>query len=315
MTVPYKIFKDFTMFEESVYAIPFTICAQQLFYRKDLFSDIKNQRLYYEQNKKELVPPRDWQQFNEVARFFTKKFNAESPTTYGTTLGAKISSGAVCEFLPRLWGFCASIFENSEFTLNSKKAVAALENYIESFRYASEGSYDHWWEEQILEFSKGDVAMMIMFADQISDVTVRSKSKVNGKVGYAEIPGGVGTLGGWSMAINAFSKRKKSAFQFLKWACSQEMSVITTILGGCVPCQTAINDVEVASIYPWLKKNMEVKWSSNLRTIPQKADGMHMSEHAFEEILGKAIHSAVIGEMDAKSALDQANERLNDILK
>ncbi len=313
--MPYKIFNDFTMFEGSVYAIPFTICTQQLFYRKDLFSDIKNQRLYYEHNKKDLQPPRNWQEFNEVARFFTREINNESPTTYGTTLGAKMSSGAVCEFLPRLWGFGASIFEDSEFTLNSEKAVLALENYIESFRYASGGSDEHWWEEQVLEFSKGDVAMMIMFADQISDVTVRSKSKVNGKVGYTEIPCGIGTLGGWSIAINAFSKKKQSAFKFLNWATSQEMSVITTILGGCVPCQTAINDFEVSSIYPWLKKSIEVKNSSNLRRIPQKADGMHMSEHNFEEILGAAVHDAVIGKMTARDALNQANERLNDILK
>ena len=312
--VPYKIFNDFTMFDGSVYAIPFTICTQQLFYRKDLFGDLKNQRLYYEQNKKDLAPPKNWQQFNEVARFFTKEFNKESPTAYGTTLGAKISSGAVCEFLPRLWGFGSSIGETG-FDLNNEKAVLALENYIESFKYASKGSYDYWWEEQVLEFSKGDVAMMIMFADQISDVTVRSKSKVNGKVGYADIPGGIGTLGGWSIAINAFSKKKKSAFKFLDWASSQEMSVITTILGGCVPCQTAINDFEVSSIYPWLKKSIEVKQSSNLRAIPQKVDGTHVSEHLFEEILGEAIHRAVIGETDAKSALSEANEKLNDILK
>ena len=157
--------------------------------------------------------------------------------------------------------------------------------------------------------------MMIMFGNQMSDVTVRSKSKVNGKVGDAQIPGGIGTLGGWSIAINAFSKKKKSAFKFLNWASSQEMSVITTILGGCVPCQTAMNDVEVSSIYPWIKKSIEVKQSSNLRTIPQKADGTHISEHTFEEILGEAVHRAVIGGADAKSTLSQANEKLNDLLR
>ena len=313
--VPMEIFNDFSMVEGSVFSIPYTICAQQLFYRKDLFADIKNQRLFFEQYKKDLVPPVNWKEFNEVARFFTKKFNSDSPTIYGTTLGAKMSSGAVCEFLPRLWSFGAKIFENSSFTLNSEKAVEALENYKESFQYASEGSWDNWWVEQVTEFSKGDVAMMVLFADQISDITVRSKSKVNGKIGYADIPGGIGTLGGWTMAVNAYSKKKESAFQFIQWACSQEMSVMNTILGGNVPCQTAMNDIEVSSIYPWLKKNVELKRSSKLRRIPKKQDGTHMSEHEFEEILGEAVYNTITNQIDAKTALNLANEKLNTILK
>ena len=71
--VPYEIFNDFSIVEGSVFAIPYLICAQQLFYRKDLFADIKNQRLFFEQYKKDLAPPENWQEFNEVARFFTQK--------------------------------------------------------------------------------------------------------------------------------------------------------------------------------------------------------------------------------------------------
>ena len=224
-------------------------------------------------------------------------------------------SGAVCEFLPRLWSFGASIFENSKFTLNSEKAIAALENYKESFQYAREGSCDNWWDEQVMDFSKGDVAMMVLFADLISDVTVRSKSKVHGKVGYADIPGGIGTLGGWTLAVNAYSSKKESAFRFIEWACSQEMSVMNTILGGSVPCQTAINDIEVSSIYPWLKKNVEVKKSSKLRRMPKKQDGTHMSEHEFEAILGEAVYNTITNQTDAKTALNLANEKLNTILK
>ncbi len=313
--VPVEIFNDFSLAEGSVFAIPYMICAQQLFYRKDLFANINNQRLFFENTKKELAPPENWKEFNEVARFFTRKYNSESPTAYGTTLGARMHSGAVCEFLPRLWGFDACVFEKSQFTLNSEKAVLALENYKESFQYASENSCDNWWDEQVIEFSKGDVAMMVLFSDQISDVTVRSKSKVHGKVGYEDIPGGKGTLGGWSMAVNACSKNKESAFRFIEWACSQEMSVMNTILGGSVPCHTAINDVEVSSIYPWLKKNVEVKSSSKFRRIPKKQDGTHMSEHEFEKILGEAVYNTITNQIDARTALNRANEMLNDILK
>ena len=118
------------------------------------------------------------------------------------------------------------------FTLDSEEAVRALENYRESFRYASDGSCDNWWGEQAVEFRSGKTAMITLFTDNMSTVTEWSKSRVNGKIGFSFMPGKVSVDGGWALAVNAAADRKDAAFEFIKWATDREISVLNTILGA-----------------------------------------------------------------------------------
>ena len=90
--------------------------------------------------------------------------------------------------MPRLWSFGGEVHDGTRFTLNSKQAVEALENYRESFRYASAESCDNWWGEQAAEFRSGKAAMITLFTDNMSTVTEWSKSKVNGKIGFDYMP-------------------------------------------------------------------------------------------------------------------------------
>ena len=61
------------------------------------------QRLFFEQYHTVLKPPKPWVEYNAVAKFFTQKYNPDSPTQFGTTLGGWYPSGSLCEFLPRKW--------------------------------------------------------------------------------------------------------------------------------------------------------------------------------------------------------------------
>ncbi len=70
---------QYTSVNGVAYAFPETPSAQLLFYRKDLFENTVLQRLYKEQYKEELAPPQDFEHFNRIARFFTRRFNGHSP--------------------------------------------------------------------------------------------------------------------------------------------------------------------------------------------------------------------------------------------
>lgn len=309
---PEYILETFSIYEGKMYTLPLTYCGQLLFYRKDYFEDLKTQRLFFSKYKRELAPPKTWEEFNEVARFFTRSYNEYSPTEFGTTVGSCKYSGAVCEYLPRLFGMGGEIFKNGRFCFDSLEAVRALENYKESFSYAPFDSYDNWWEEETLDFRTGKVAMMILFGDNIPSVTERDKSSIIGGIGYEQVPGVKSVLGGWSLAVNAKSKKKELAFQFIKWACSEETAVPKTILGGFVPCKNVIESTEVARIYPWLKKTIEIFESNQNRTMPKKVSGEFVSEALLEEIIGNAVYMAVTGQQKVKDALCKANERLNE---
>ncbi len=294
---------------------PYTFSPQLLFYRKDYFSDLTLRRMYYERCDRDLRPPVTWEEYCETARFFTRKYNPHSPTEFGTTLGSRVSSGGACEYLPRLWGMGGEVYDASGFTLAGETAVAALENYCESFRYASAGSPDNWWTEEAREFGAGKAAMMLTFADIITAVTERETSTTIGKIGFSLPPGDSGVIGGWILAVNEAGRNKPEAVEFVRWLGSKKISIISTILGKFMPFAASIENLEVANIYPWLRKTLEAVPHGRLREMPAKKDGGVMSEALFEDILGEAVYQAVTGRLNPRKALSIANEKLNRLLR
>lgn len=305
---------EYANYQGRCFGIPFMDGTQLLYYRKDLFEDTGLQRLFFEQNKWELHPPRTWVEFNTIARFFTKKFNPMSPTEYGTTLGGKYSSGAVCEYLPRLWAFGGHPFsDDGRVKLSRPESVQALKNYIESFQYASPDSPDNWWEDQLQEFSDGNAAMMINFVALSMNLTDRNKSKICGKIGFAMAPGRNPLLGGWSLGINAKSQNPEKAFEFLKWACCSELSVPHTILGGLIPLRYLYSHAELSSTYPWLPKALDAFTISRKRVIPLK-DTNALNYNLYESILGDAVYAAITGRKNPEEALQEAETKLNGFI-
>lgn len=309
---PKSIVDRFCMWEGNTYGLPLTFSSQLLFYRKDYFEDLQTRRLFYSQHKRELTVPANWQEFNEVARFFTQAYNPSSPTKYGTTLGAQKYSGALCEFLPRFWASGGEIFRDGKFHFDTEASRQAMSSYQESFCYANPESSEFWWEEQSAEFRKGDSAMMIMFGDNAATVTERTRSEIVGKIGYDYIPGRMSVTGGWTVAVTKSCQDKDLAYEFVHWLSEAECARINTIMGGFVPRKSVLEDLEIAHVYPWLHKTISADKYSRQRTMPRKKDGTYFSESIFEEIVGSAVYAVIKGRMSIEDALAMANEQLND---
>lgn len=309
------ILDEYSRYNDRFYVLPYMYGTQLLFYRKDLFENTKYQRLFYEQYRTELKPPKTWVEYNAIAKFFTREYNPESPTIYGTTLGGKYFSGSVCEFLPRKWSYGGRSFdEDGNVVIFSKETVKALKNYCESYRYASPSSTEHWWGEQVSEFSEGKAAMMVLFMSHATDIADRYKSKVVGKIGYDIVPGGVPLLGGWSLGINSNSRKKERAFKFVSWACCKDMAIPYTILGGSTPCVNLYKSSELVSVYPWLPKSLESFNISRKRSMPKSLSELVISERQYEEILGEAVHSAITNHVLPEEAISIAASRLQQFI-
>jgi DNA-binding LacI/PurR family transcriptional regulator/ABC-type glycerol-3-phosphate transport system substrate-binding protein len=307
----------FARYGRRVFALPYMYCSQLLFYRKDLFTSLKYQTMFQAQYRAELTVPRSWNEFNVVARFFTKAFNPESETLYGTTLGGMSSSGALCEFLPRLYAFGGAKFDaNGRFVLDRKIALKALRNYCESYRYASTASPHYWWEEQVDEFREGKAAMMVLFSSHAAGITDRNKSRIVGNIGYDVIPGNKPLLGGYSLGIYANSAHEKEAFAFIKWACTK-LTPVSTILGASIPTREMRNNTEVLSIFPWYLKAFDVFENTVPRWMPVPRPGSNavVSEHRFEQILGGAVHDAVTHTATPEAAISKAVAQLDELMR
>lgn len=309
------VLRDHCFFGDRLFALPFSHTVQLLFYRKDLFSQIKNKRLFYERFKKDLKVPTTWEDFNRVAGFFTRRYNPESETMYGTTLGAMNASGAVCEFLPRAWGSGGNIFESGKAVVASDKCVAALTNYAESFNYAHPDSPVHWWDEQVEIFGRGDAAMMMLFSDHATPLEDRSVSSVVGKVGFTLVPGKASVLGGWSIGVNPYSEKKNDAFEFAKWTASESLIMPNAMLGRIVPYRSVFESAELHNLYPWYRILPSAFACTRRRAMPKNSKGEGVSEAVMEQIIGNAVHKTLEKRLSAKEALKDAAQQLNDAIK
>ena len=309
------VLREHCFFDDRLYALPFSHTVQLFYYRKDLFDQIKNKRLFFERNKKELKVPTTWEEYKSVAKFFTRKYNLDSETLYGTTLGAMNASGAVCEFLPRLWAEGGSVFENGKAVIDSDACVKALTEYIECFGYAHPESPAHWWDEQVEIFARGDAAMMAMYSDHATPLEDRSISNVVGKVGCTLLPGRTSVLGGWSVGVSANSDKKSDAFEFLKWTASESLMIPNAMLGRIVPYRSVFESSELHNLYPWYRTVPDAFACTKRRAIPRNSKGESVSEAVFEQIIGDAVHAALEKRVSPREALKAAARKLNDAIK
>ena len=310
------VLEKYSKYNGKYFALPYMFGTQLLFYRKDLFENNRIKSQFRERFNAELKPPTNWKEYNLVAKFFTRRYNPDSPVEYGTTLGGAYYNGALCEFLPRMWAYGGrAIDEYGNIVINSRGNSRALENYIESYNYASPESLEHLWDEQVEEFSSGRAAMMILFVAHATELTDRRKSKVVGKVGYALVPGGKSTLGGWSLGINARSQKQNEAFSFIKWATCRDLAIPYTILGGATPSINLYKSSEILTVYPWLPKALESFSGSRRREVSKVTTKGIISEHEYELIIGKCIYRAIRGELSPAQALNEAETSMKELIQ
>jgi len=302
--------ESYALFNGSIYAIPFIFGTQLLFYRKDLFEDPNLQNQFFSIYHSKLVPPRNWNEYNAIAEFFTRSINSDSPVRYGTTLGGQNSSGAVCEVLPRIWSFGGTIFDSEgNILIDQEEAVKGLASYQKSFDYAPPEASEQWWNEQVEIFAHGESAMMVLFVAHATAISDRHHLKTVGRIGYEIVPGGKPLLGGWSLGIQSESRLKDKAFEFLNWISREENAIPHMILGGANPSIHLYQSSELRSIYPWLEKSLESFSLCRKRSIPRNYFP-DLSERQFEKILGQQVHDCITGKIDAESAFSRAKEQL-----
>jgi len=305
--------QQYMEYNHTTYALLHRFTGQLLFYRKDLFEDMSLRRMFFDQYNSELKAHTSWIEFNEIARFFTREFNPESPTSYGFTMGRAHPSAVTCDFLPRLWALGGNVFDSKvRVTLDSPEAVKALNTYIESTRYCSSHINEYGWSEDAQEFAKGDVAMLIEYPERSSCFAEHSLSSLIGKVGYESIPGNTPVIGGWLFGINKNSQKVNAAFEFIKWASSSECYMPITILEGLPATRELYSSVQLQVLYPWQNKAIEAIENSRARILPEHSLKRGILE--YEQIIADAIQKALNG-TPPKTALKEAADYMRSIYR
>jgi ABC-type glycerol-3-phosphate transport system substrate-binding protein len=296
--------------EGRIFAVPVAVGSQMLLYRKDLFENNDIKREYYEQCGLELKEPASWDEFNMVARFFTREYNAGSPVKYGTCLMGYNPHGLIEEFLPRLWAYKSCLYSGGESFISSPKSVRALQNLCGAYRYSYPDIHNFMETEQMDVFAQGDTAMVNTFSIHIPSIYNVQMEKLVTSLGICMLPGRKPLWGEWQMAINSRSPNVEESYAFIKWVTGDRLCVHNTALGGFIPKKKVLNNKELDSIYPW--KNDIEDYINTCRHIENVYDrnGRRIRLGDIYSALGEGIGMALYGKKTEKNALLWVEERL-----
>ena len=299
-----KVFKDEYFKANNIsYVFPFDPSVQILYYRRDLFENALIRRDYYEKNKRQLCIPRNYKEYDEVARFFTKKFNPDSPTKYGAVLVYGATAVAACDFLPRWREKGKKLLDEKEkINVNTLEMKEALEAYVDAVNY-SDKTMLQWWNQSMELFAEGATAMNIVFSNHAPMMLLNNHSDIIRKVGFSAVPGKKPLLGGGVVGISKHTEKTEACEMFFRWLYSEKIASTITLLGGYVNHKNLIYNQDILQVYPWVAE-MERAFAIGERKRLKK-DNDTIDEALFEGVVGEGVRSAVLGVQSIDEILDK----------
>lgn len=307
-----------TNWKDSYYGVPANSCSMFYAYRKDLFENAEEQAAFKEKYGYDLAPATDWDQYKDLAEFFTRKAGDTlcgeklSQDFYGVSMSGKKHPATTCEFLNYLWSFGGDIFDtDGNIDINSDAAVAALEYYVDLTQYAPDGVTSKTWDEQVTEMQQGIAAMAIMFNDGTPALEDETASAVVGKMGYTAVPvkeQNASFYGGWGYYIPSDAPNAEAAWLFMQWFCTPDVQKAISDT-GCLPNLTSLyEDPALAESIPYFEASLDsFEICVAKPRIPEWSN--------MDSSMQLQLSNAISGESTPKKALDDlADDYTNNIL-
>jgi multiple sugar transport system substrate-binding protein len=238
----------------------------------------------------------------------TAKSNA-SKAKYGYVWQGSQYEGLVCDFSEVLHGYGGDVLDptdSKKVIVNSPEGVQALTEMVSWVGTISPTAITTFTEEPSRQaFQNGDAIFMRNWPYAYS-LGNASGSKIAGKFDITSLPfGGSGTVGhstvgGWNMAINAFSKNPDASWSFIKYMLSSDAQKQLAIKGSFTPALKSVyDDPAVKSAQPLFTKLQPILQNSLPRPIsPVYPDLSNIIQNHVHQALTKTV-----GPADALSAL------------
>ncbi|HET8610375.1 MAG TPA: sugar ABC transporter substrate-binding protein [Burkholderiales bacterium] len=214
--------------------------------------------------------------------------------------------------------------------VNGPKAVEALDWYISVLSKYAPSAVRNWnWPDIADAFSQGTLGVYIDANSSATVLNNPAKSKVIGKIGYARWPKGpsgkrVTSIWNWGFPINGAlsEKAKRATWLFITWAASLETQVRTSWKFSGSTKRPGINRTSlwrnpdftkvmskngyhfVEASLESLEHDTDVDWRPRVPQWP-----------AIGDIMATEIQAALVGQKQAKQALDEAQARINGVMK
>jgi multiple sugar transport system substrate-binding protein len=257
-----KAWKNLAWYNGTCYGYPFATLTMVLCYRADLMNDSIEKAKFKEKYGYELSTPQTWEQYRDIAKFFTRP----NQGLYGTCLQAKRHPSLWQEWINFAYSFGGGVLERENawdygpIIINSPGSVEATEFYKSLVPFSPPGTLEYTWDDQLAAFQQGKAFMGIVWADILSAIEDPKDSKVAGKIGYVAPPAGkagrVAQLSGMAYIIPTTSKHPEAAYLFVEWMLLPEHQITQTLAGGFSGYKAVYEDPRVKKL-PYAKAVLE----------------------------------------------------------
>ena len=313
---------DGLTFQGQQYALPLDVSNHFLLYRKDvvdtLLADPAEQTRYSELSQTILGEKRapkpadawDWDDYKVMAAYFSKTTNPSSPTEYGTILPAKNLLYNTMLWNNVLWGMGGSwTKQDGTANLNTPEGIKAVQLYSDIYTkgWASKDSAQAEFPETQAALKSGNTAFAIQWSAGFAELNDAAKSPaVAGKIAIARVPNGKTHVHALAVALNKYSASKGAALKFMTYLATPDAMTVYAKNGG-IPAMPSVlaNNTTLNPAFAKISESID-KYGYSEPVFP----------HTFQAYsrLAETLSGAWVGQTDAKTALNDANSALVDLL-
>jgi multiple sugar transport system substrate-binding protein len=207
------------------FAAPCETDAIGFAYRKDWFEDPKEKDAFKKKYGRELAVPATWDEFRDVAEFFTRS----DQKRYGCAiLTGHDYDSLTMGFQQFMWAFGGSWGDPATYKVdghvNSPGTLQAVMFVKELLKFAPPGGSNFSYDKTIENFKNGSAAMAMDYFAFFPDVA----KSMGAKVGFFAVPARNGkrlvSLGGQGMSISTKipAEHQENARKFIAWFLKRE---------------------------------------------------------------------------------------------
>jgi len=322
------------------YAYPYDGDCVNLYYRKDIFSNEQYKEKFQREYGYELLPPKTWNQYKDIAKFFTGwDWDNDGKVEYGIAESRLKGYGTILQFFTQAAAYTkypndkAYYFDSDTMKprINNPGFVKALEEYIELMQYAPHEIYKFSPRDVRVNFIGGEVAMCVDWANTGTMAQNAKESIVKNLVGYSQLPGlekaynsqtkkwdtlfnsPSSISGNWVLLVNKNSKHKQLAIDFAAHMSSKKITsdLVTRGDSGVNPSRYSHfeNNFDLWDKHGFSKESAK----KYLATLQQALNNTNVmtdlrieDSEKYYNVVSLYIDKAIKKELTPKQALDKA---------
>jgi multiple sugar transport system substrate-binding protein len=247
--------------------------------------------------------------WDDVLAYAQKVVNPDK-NVYGFVAGTERLTKAVLVWLPIAWANGAELFDDSWHPVfNSEAGVNALSFLLELMKTMPPGGGAYTESDEVKALATGLATLdpMSWIPDSIKIAEPEIKAQLVTHVAPMGSARRAPVMGGIGLTVSNYSPNQDAAAAFVAWFNSRDVQINKIVQNGGQPCRISAWEAN-ASAQPWFPSlNENLKVAKPLPQIPEWGQ--------IDAAISKQLSAAFAGEIDAKTALDNAAAAVGEVMQ